>query len=147
MKKKEKWEKGHRGFYLSKEHYQQRFYMEPLLILDTINPGPAVRPESLHKILFPSHATAARPPARKPLEHMLPLLGPRCRRRCRVPIIAAATSMPGPLRRHRHPRARTSSTQPPRPLHHRCCWSATEDLYVLMPRTSALHLSGAAVDL
>jgi hypothetical protein len=31
-KRKKNYKKGHQNFYLSKEHYQQRFYMEPLLI-------------------------------------------------------------------------------------------------------------------
>jgi hypothetical protein len=31
--KRKKRKNGHQGFYLSKEHYQQRFYMELLLII------------------------------------------------------------------------------------------------------------------
>jgi hypothetical protein len=31
-KRKKNRKKGHQIFYLSKEHYQRRFYMEPLLI-------------------------------------------------------------------------------------------------------------------
>jgi hypothetical protein len=32
-KRKKNENKGHQIFYLSKEHYQQRFYVEPLLIV------------------------------------------------------------------------------------------------------------------
>jgi hypothetical protein len=41
---------------------EQRFDIELLLILDTINSGPTFRPESLHKLSFPLHATAVGTP-------------------------------------------------------------------------------------
>jgi hypothetical protein len=104
---------------------QQWFHVEPLLILDTINLGPALELllildtinlgpafhlESHRKISFPSRVATARPPSRKRLERRLP--------------------QPRPHHRHRHrlyPHAGTSSTQPPQPLHRRCCRSTTKE--------------------
>jgi hypothetical protein len=66
---------------------QQRFHIEPLLILDPINWGPAFGLKSLGKISFTTHVASAGPP-RKRLEHMLQLPGPhhrRCRRHARTP--------------------------------------------------------------
>jgi hypothetical protein len=151
MKRKKNGKNGHQVFYLSKEHYQQRFHMEPLLIvhqqrfigrivadieisttviplnccwytnfnsnshveqlliLDTINPWPAFRLESVQKMLFPSHAATAGPRSRKRLEHTLPPLGPH---RC--------------CHHHHCPHAETSLTQPQWPLH-RCHHRSTTE--------------------
>jgi ribosomal protein S18 len=135
IRNERKLEKGYHIFYLSKEHYpqwfymepllivhQQRFYVEPLLILDPINSGPTCSLKLLLKNLFQMHVATTGLPS-KQLERTLPPSGPRHRRLHRDPIVAAATAVLGPL--HRRPRAGTSSTQPPWPLHRHRHWSAT----------------------
>jgi hypothetical protein len=96
---------------------QQWFHIEPLLILNTINPRPTFRPESLYKISFPSHAAATGPPSRKRLERSLPPSGSRHSHHRQDPIIVTAAIMPGPLRRRLRPRVGTSLTQLSYPLH------------------------------
>jgi hypothetical protein len=133
----ENWKKGYHIFYLSKKHYQQWFYMEPLLIvhqqwfhveplliLDPINSGPACGLKLLLKNLFPMHVATTGLPSKR-LERTLPPSGPRHRRLHRDPVVAAATAVLGPLRCRRRPRAGTSSTQPTWPLHRHGHWSAT----------------------
>jgi hypothetical protein len=108
--------------------YQQRFHVEPLLILDPINLRPTFRPESLHKILFPSHAAATGLPSRKRLERMQPPLGPCHRRRrhrrdpimplCWDPFTTVVVAVSRPLHRHHH--RSTTKEQGPHPVvpHH-----------------------------
>jgi hypothetical protein len=96
---------------LSKEHYQQRFYVEPLPILDIINLGLTFRPESLGKFLFPSHAIAAGTPS--------PLPAPPCRHhrhRSGTPSTPPPPFWdPAPLGHHEELRE-PPSTKPPSPL-------------------------------
>jgi hypothetical protein len=113
--------------------YQHRFHVEPLLILDPINSGPACSLKSLDKFSFPSHAVTAGPP-RKRLECTLPLPGSR-RHHLRWDHLIAAAMM-GPLRRRRCPRAGTSSMQPLWPLHRHRRRSATEEQGAPAPHTS-----------
>jgi hypothetical protein len=118
--------------------YQQRFHVEPLLILDPINLGPTCSLKTLCKISFPSHAAAAGLP-RKRLERTLPPPGPHRRHLHQDPIVAA-TAVSGPLRRRRHPCDGTSSTQLPRPLHRHRHWRATEKQRALARKRHDLTL-------
>jgi hypothetical protein len=103
---------------------QQWFHVEPLLILDTINPGPAFRPKSVHKITFPSHVAATGPPSKKRQECMLSPSG-ACHRRRAVtslmppPPYDTPLTPPSPFR--------DPWTQLPRPLHRCRRRSATEE--------------------
>jgi hypothetical protein len=51
---------------------QQRFHVEPLLILHPINSGPAFWPELLSNFLFPSHTTSTGTPSPPPPPPPLP---------------------------------------------------------------------------
>jgi hypothetical protein len=81
---------------------QQWFHVEPLLILDTINLGPAFRLKSLGNFCFPRTLL--------PLDHHQ---GSDWSARCHYqdPVVVAA-AVPGPFHRHHHPRVGTSSMQP-----------------------------------
>jgi hypothetical protein len=76
---------------------QQRFDIELLLILDTINSGPTFRPKSLHKFSFPLHAATVGTP-------WPPLSGP---------LFDATAAVLGLLRPRRHYFG-THPTRPPR---------------------------------
>jgi hypothetical protein len=103
-----------------------------MLILDTINPGPAFRPESICKISFPSHIVAAG-------RHQGSDSSARC---CRQDLVIAAS-------------ARTSSSPLPLPPS-RDLFDTTITTPSSMPppernqgslHPSSPHLSGAAVNL
>jgi hypothetical protein len=135
IRNERKLEKGYHIFYLSKEHYpqwfymepllivhQQRFHVEPLLILDPINSGPTCSLKLLLKNLFLMHVATTGLPS-KQLERTLPPSGPRHRRLhrdpssplpppCRDPFTAAP--VPGPLQPNRRgPFIATATGVPP----------------------------------
>jgi hypothetical protein len=161
-KRKKNGEKGHQIFYLSREHYQQRFYMEPLLIVHQHRFRGKTAVDSWHykfethlrpEITWQNFISLARCRRRTTKEatrahsmavgtpSMLPPSGPH--HYCRGHRAGTPTSPQPPCRdpfsAAAAPHVEKSSMQLPRPLHWRCHWSAA-DLTPLCYITSSIAI-------